>query len=123
MTGEIKTWKVLVPILLGVAMVFLIGTCGGCGLPGGNFLQPVNETVLAALPQQEAKALAVYSDHHANIFDLRLHSLTTCPFLAYAPAYLMLSGSPDLWADFLYRFYKAKHSETNRCTCDEEIGQ
>ena len=87
-----------------------------------SFLSPVTPEVLAALPPEERNQLAVWSGHHGRLFDPRLHSIRTCPYLAYLPAYVLLRGDTARWAAWLRRFYKHKHEEEGRCNCDVELG-
>lgn len=67
------------------------------------------------------RELAVWSRNHARIFDLRLHSIRTCPYLAYFPAYVFLRKNPAKWAAWLYKFYRNKHEEEDHCTCVSEL--
>lgn len=90
-----------------------------------SYFRPVRARVLAALDAKRAAELSVWSRQHANLFDLRLHSIRTCPFLAYPPAYLLLRKDTKRWALWLHAFYGAKHREERwwgrKCTCDEEL--
>jgi hypothetical protein len=99
----------------------------GVGGAGMSYFRPVRAKVLAALDGKRAAELQVWSRQHANLFDLRLHSIRTCPFLAYPPAYLMLRKDTKKWAQWLHGFYGAKHREARwwgcKCTCDQELSQ
>jgi len=86
-----------------------------------SFLQPVTSSVLGALDSTRAKELYVWSKNHLNIFDLRIHSIFSCPFLAYMPNYFLNKDNKTKWANWLYGFYKTKHQEENHCTCSKEI--
>ena len=86
-----------------------------------SFLFPVTPEVLAALSPEERRELAVWSRNHARIFDVRLHSIRTCPYLAYSPAFLFKRGNTAKWAAWLHRFYKRKHKEEGHCTCAAEL--
>jgi hypothetical protein len=97
-----------------------------------SFSRPVTEEVLAGLGPAKARQLAVWSRNHAKVFDLRLHSLKTCPFLAYIPAYLFRRKNTAAWAAFLHDFFRAKHEEEfgrvaailspgYRCSCEKEL--
>lgn len=80
----------------------------------------VDEKTLSQLPPERAKQLKVWSTNHSVVFDLRIHSIDTCPFLAYLPAAVSLHGQE--WAEFAYNFYSHKHIEEDHCTCDAELG-
>jgi hypothetical protein len=82
-----------------------------------SFSKPVTSEVLAALPVDMRVKLATWSSNHSKIFDLRVHSMKTCPFLAYTPAYYSLKKDVKKWAAFLYSFYHYKHLEENHCKC------
>ena len=88
-----------------------------------SYFRPVRARVLAALDSRRAAELRVWSEQHANLFDLRIHSICTCPFLAYPPAYWRLRKDTKKWAGWLHGFYGAKHREEGRrgrkCTCDQ----
>ena len=83
-----------------------------------SFLKPVDSQVLAGLDPLRAKELSVWSTRHSSIFGLRLHSIHTCPFLAYMPAYMMLHRNLAKWAPRLHEFYGHKHKEEGHCLCD-----
>jgi hypothetical protein len=70
-----------------------------------------------------ARELSTWSTHHSSIFGLRLHSLRTCPFLAYIPAYAALHENLAKWAAWLHKFYGYKHKEEARCRCDAMLGE
>ncbi len=88
-----------------------------------SYFRPVRAKVLAALDSKRANELRVWSEQHANLFDLRIHSIRTCPFLAYPPAYLMLRNDTKKWALWLHGFYGAKHRQERwwrrKCMCDQ----
>jgi hypothetical protein len=86
-----------------------------------SFLYPVRRRVFAALSPDRQRELAVWSRNHARIFDLRYHSIRTCPYLAYSPAYVFLRGNAPEWAAWLHRFYRHKHEEEGHCTCVAEL--
>ena len=86
-----------------------------------SFLYPVKPKVLAALEPPVRRELEVWSRNHARIFDLRLHSMKTCPFLAYWPARIFLRKHTARWAAWLHKFYRHKHEEEGRCNCDAEL--
>jgi hypothetical protein len=100
-----------------------------------SFSKPVTPEVLAALPQHAAE-LQMLGENHADgplyIFDLYLHSLGTCPFLAYIPAYLAHDRKSADWAKWLLDWLRLKHKETHKrlaailspgynCKCDEQL--
>ncbi len=89
----------------------------------GSVLRPVDKKVLAALDPARARELAVYSAGHPGIFNVRLHSIRTCPYLAYMPAYAALRKDPARWAPWLHRFYRHKHKEEGHCRCDALLGK
>jgi hypothetical protein len=90
-----------------------------------SFLRPVRAKVLAALDSKRAAELRVWSEQHANLFDMRIHSIRTYPFLAYPPAYCRLRKDAMKWAEWLHGFYGAKHREERwwgrKCTCDQVL--
>ena len=79
----------------------------------------VDDKTLALLPPEKAQQLRVWSTNHSIVFDLRLHSLETCPFLSYLPAVMTLREQE--WANWAWSFYGAKHAEEDHCTCDADI--
>ena len=83
-----------------------------------SFLKPVDSKVLAALDPVCARELSAWSTRHSSIFGLRLHSIHTCPFLAYIPAYMLLHKNLAKWAPWLHKFYSHKHKEERHCRCD-----
>jgi len=108
----------------------------GAGLPADfSFAdlapQPKLETDILPyanlLPPDDARDLLVWFFNHMNILDMRLHSLDTCPFLAYSPAYNKhkKGDMSDLeWAQFLHKFFKAKHEEEKdiyNCDCEGQL--
>jgi hypothetical protein len=97
---------------LAVLLSLAAGTLlmGGCG--------PVDQKTLDLLPADKALQLKTWSTNHAIVFDLRIHSMDTCPFLTYLPN-TGLQGQE--WADFCWKFYGAKHREEDHCTCDADI--
>jgi hypothetical protein len=87
----------------------------GCG---ADFDHPVTPQVLKQLPPKDANNLQQWSTNHPEIFGPRLHSIKTCPFLAYSPAYaFMHDGDQKQWAQWLLQYYQAKHEEEDNCTC------
>jgi hypothetical protein len=91
-----------------------------------SFLRPVSSHVLNHLDIARARRLLVWSANHGSIFDMRTrfpfwHSLKTCPFLAYIPAYLRHDRKGAEWAEWLYEFYRNKHKEEGGCACDAQI--
>ena len=100
----------------------VLGLAGLLLLAAGMFLQVgcarVDDETLALLPPDSAQELRTWSTNHAIVFDLRIHSMRTCPFLTYLPA-TALRGQE--WADWAWKFYGAKHSEEGRCTCATDL--
>ncbi len=100
-----------------------IGLTGALSLAVGLFLPTgctrVDDKTLSLLAPQQARELRTWSTNHAIVFDLRLHSMDTCPFLTYLPASMSLQGQD--WADWAWKFYAAKHREEGRCTCDADL--
>ena len=89
-----------------------------------SFLHPVTPEVLAALPPDKRRELAVYSKNHAGIFDLWLHTLKTCPLLSYTPTYARLHKHVYAWAEWLHGFFRAKHLGKRwffKCPCESEL--
>lgn len=82
-----------------------------------SYSKPVTLEVLAAIPVDMQEKLKVWSTNHSNLFDLRIHTMNTCPFLVYTPAYFTLRKDTVKWANFLYKFYHYKHLEENHCKC------
>ena len=124
--------RYLISLFILVGLVVLSG-CSSVG--GGTFFEPVTPSVTGVLDANQGHELSVWSKNHATIFDFRLHSLETCPFLSYTPGYLVL-GNSDLkrWAEFLYKFYGRKHLEERdswmaifssgyHCKCDKILGK
>lgn len=97
--------------LMTFAMIVGSAVMTGCG--------PVKQETLDLLPADQATQLKVWSTNHAIVFDLRLHSMDTCPFLTYLPNAMALQGQD--WAQFAWKFYGAKHREEDNCMCDAEI--
>ncbi len=100
---------------IGLTGLFLLA--GALVLPAG--CARVDDETLSLLPPDQSRQLRTWSTNHAIVFDLRLHSMETCPFLTYLPASASLHGQE--WADWAWKFYGAKHREEGRCTCDEEL--
>ncbi len=68
--------------------------------------------------------MEVYSKNHAVVFDPRIHSLDTCPFLSYLPNETFMDHNSKEYAAWLYHFYSMKHEEEKDlwgCTCDQEL--
>ena len=82
-----------------------------------SYFSPVTSTVLTVLAPEQRASLTKWSKNHSNLFDLRLHSMRTCPFLAYTPAYFTMKHDSVEWAAWLYEFFKAKHEEEDHCNC------
>ena len=104
--------------------VRMFGLAGMLSLAAGTFLLagcgPVEQQTLDLLPPDKAMQLKTWSTNHAIVFDLRIHSMDTCPFLTYLPN-TALRGQE--WADFCWKFYGAKHTEEDHCTCDADIAR
>lgn len=103
--------------LIVLMMLFLLAGCSA-----------VTPAVLANLPTDQARQLQVYSTQHANPFDLRLHSLETCPFLAYLPNVTFRSHTTVSYAQWCLRYYTAKHDEEStlfwrHCTCVAQLAK
>ena len=100
-----------------------VGLLGLLSLAAGTLLQagcaPVDNETLSLLPPDKAKELKTWSTNHSIVFDLRIHSMDTCPFLTYLPAATALRGQE--WADWAWQFYGAKHAEEDHCACDVDI--
>ena len=86
-----------------------------------SFFHPVSNKLLLLLNQLQCKELDTWSSEHSSIFDIRLHSLDTCPFLVYIPAYLSHDRKSKEWAEWLHDFFGHKHKEENKCNCDALI--
>jgi len=103
----------------------VVGLAGLLSLSAGSVLlagcAPVDNATLSLLPPDKAKELKTWSTNHAIVFDLRIHSMDTCPFLTYLPAATSLRGQE--WADWAWKFYGAKHAEEDHCTCDADIAR
>jgi len=101
--------------MLGLAGLLLLaaGTLllAGCGR--------VDDETLSLLPPDRARELRTWSTNHSVVFNLRIHSMKTCPFLAYLPARSSLQGQE--WADWAWEFYGAKHAEEDNCTCTADL--
>ena len=103
--------------IIGAGAVLLLLSAMGCG-------GPVPRDVLQKLPPSQARELEVYSTNHAFVFDPRLHSLDTCPFLSYLPNQAFMDHNSKEYADWLYQFYRKKHEEEADlwgCSCDREL--
>ncbi len=100
----------------------MFGLAGLLSLAAGTFLLagcgPVDKQTLDLLPPEKAMQLKTWSTNHSIVFDLRIHSMDTCPFLTYLPN-TALRGQE--WADFAWKFYGAKHTEEDNCTCDVDM--
>ena len=101
--------------VLGLAGLLLLAA--GTMLPAG--CARVDDETLSLLPPDRAQELRTWSTNHAIVFDLRLHSMETCPFLTYLPARTALRGQE--WADWAWTFYGAKHREEGNCTCAADL--
>jgi len=103
-------------LVVGVGAVLLLFAMGGC--------QAVPQDVVQLLPEAQGRELAVYSKNHAVLFDLRIHSMDTCPFLTYLPNSMSMNHDSKEWAAWLLQFYRAKHQEEHglyNCTCEQEL--
>jgi hypothetical protein len=97
-----------------VLLLFLVVGCASAVPP----------EVVGKLPEDQARQLSVYSTHHAALFDLRIHSMETCPFLTYMPNSLAMNHDSKEYAVWLLKFYRAKHTEEKalyKCTCEKEL--
>ena len=84
--------------------------------------KPVTPEVLAALGPEKAARLTVWSTNHSLLFDLRIHSVVSCPIIfrikhwfwekGWWPKWLL-----GKWEDTVYDLYKAKHEEEDHCNC------
>ncbi|HUT34155.1 MAG TPA: hypothetical protein VNE39_11785 [Planctomycetota bacterium] len=110
-----------------VATCLLLALCGCNGLPDFGDLQGNPKTAeieagAKTLDAQQAKELRVWADQHDNVWDARVHSLKTCPFLSWTPnAAKWRAGamSDAKWGEFLHDFFKEKHKEEGDCKCKE----
>jgi hypothetical protein len=103
--------------LIGVAAMLLLLSAVGCQAP-------ISRDVLQQLPESQARELEVYSKNHAVIFDLRIHSLDTCPFLSYMPNETFMDHKSKEYAIWLHHFFTKKHEEEQdwyHCKCVEEL--
>ena len=103
--------------IVGVGAVLLLFAAGGCA-------PPVPQSVLQQLPAAQARELQVYSTQHAYVFDPRLHSMNTCPFLTYLPTVASPRQDTPEFAARLHRFFTHKHEEERffyRCKCEEKL--
>ena len=104
--------------------VRMFGLAGLLSLAAGTLLltgcAPVDQKTLDLLPPDKAMQLKTWSTNHSIVFDLRIHSMDTCPFLTYLPN-TALQGQE--WADFCWKFYGAKHREEDNCTCNADIAR
>jgi hypothetical protein len=103
--------------IVGVGAMLLLLSAVGCQAP-------VSRDVLQKLPEAQARELEVYSTHHAVLFDLRIHSLETCPFLSYLPNETFMDHNSKEYAVWLHHFFCKKHEEEAdlwHCTCDQEL--
>ena len=119
--------EVVFVAILAAAMLFAAAGC----IPDGDFGEmapnPRRRDIVAAakfLPDAEARELLVWHDNHDNVWDMRVHSLDTCPILTYSPAYKRHEDgdmTDAKWAKFLHGFFEEKHDEEGDCDCDEEL--
>ena len=109
-------------------LVLLVFVCVSCnGLPDFGDLQgnPKDKEIEAGavtLSPKEAKELRIWADEHDNVWDARVHSLDTCPFLTWTPnATKWRSGAMTdaEWGEFLHDFFRHKHKEEKDCDCDK----
>jgi len=102
--------------IAGMIVVLSLLVASGC--------QAVTPDILQRLPEQQARELSVYSSQHANLFDLRIHSMDTCPFLTYMPHAMFSNHDTVEYATWLHDFYMHKHEEEQSiwgCTCDQQL--
>ena len=71
----------------------------------------VTPEVLSTMSIDKQEQLRVWSTNHANVFDFRIHSMHTCPFLTYIPNCMALQNDNKKLGEFLYEFYHYKHIE------------
>jgi len=111
--------------------LFIIQGCGDLVVPG-LAPNPSKQEILTwsePLTAQAKKELLTWSDQHDTIYDARVHSLDTCPIYTYSPAYAKFESgqtSDAAWANFLHKFWKAKHKEQkdkDNCDCDKILGK
>jgi hypothetical protein len=103
--------------ILGVSAALLLLSAVGCQAP-------ISRDVLQQLPESQARELQVYSTNHAVLFDLRIHSLDTCPFLSYMPNETFMDHKSKDYAIWLHHFFSKKHEEEQdwyHCTCVQEL--
>ena len=105
--------------------LILLATFCGCSHDAGSYLRPVDPVALSQLTPEQDRELAVYSKNHANLYDLRIHSIETCPILTYPPHYFLLHDKPG-YGKWLLDFYHEKHNEEvalpwRHCTCEAEL--
>jgi hypothetical protein len=114
---------VAIGLLIAFALVVVLPGCSS------DYLAPANEAVLTMLPAQQHKELAVFSQQHSTIWDLRFHSPDSCPFFYTAdywfskPNQLFANKGFVWWSQRVYRMYRAKHLETDHCTCSQVIAR
>jgi len=114
--------------------IALVAVLAGClaGCTGGSFADKMGlppaptraeiAAYAAMLPPQEAKELPIYFDEHPNPYNLDVHSKDSCPFINYIPAYYEHEAglmSDQKYAEFLRKFFRAKHKKEGHCRCAE----
>ena len=122
-----RKWMIGFGTLMAAWLLIGMLTCGGCSHEPGSYLRPVDAVALSQLTPAEDRELAVYSKNHANLYDLRIHSIETCPILTYPPHYFLLHDKPG-YGRWLLDFYREKHNEEcnlpwRHCTCEAELAQ
>jgi hypothetical protein len=103
--------------IVGLGVMLLLFMSVGCQAA-------VPREVLQKLPPIQARELEVYSTNHSVVFDLRLHSLDTCPFLSYLPNETFMDHNSKEYAVWLHNFYAKKHEEEENlwgCKCKQEL--
>lgn len=76
-------------------------------------MNDVTDKVLSWLTPSQRIEIASWAAKYP-VFDLRLHSLKTCPFLAYLPAKMFMAKDSREWALWLYEFYREKDRRYKR---------
>lgn len=102
---------ILVP---GVVLLLFVAGCQSSVPP----------EALQQLPAPQARELQVYSSQHSVIFDPRIHTMDTCPFLTYLPHEASSRHDTSEYAMWLHDFYMHKHQEEQSiwgCTCNQEV--
>ena len=114
---------------IACVLLAVVGLCGCIPIPdfGGVEANPKDSEIeagAATLDAQAARELRVWYDQHDNVWDARVHSLDTCPFLAWTPNAKAWRGgemTDEKWGEFLHDFFKAKHKEEGDCKCKKML--